>query len=368
MKEKGERLPNYDGTEAFLPKGECMKRKISVIVPCFNVTEYIDKCMESLLNQTIGLDNIEIILVDDASTDDGGTVEQLMQYEKKFPDNIMVVLSDKNMRQGGARNIGIQYATGEYLLFCDADDYLSLCAMERLYNAARKYDADVVEFVIKKILSYGEIDETLISGEKSYLLDMSDKEVRKEVIDLSVEEFGLGCMNKLYRTSMIQEHNIQFAEHLIYEEPSFTLPVRLYEQRHLYLDEVLYYYIQRQGSTMYGLDKQHYLDSIKVWNILIEDLKERGLLDQYYDKISKMYYDWGFLLNLYILLEKGETITNTIFEKMVGMVKGHFPEIGENPQFADERGQKEISVLYMTDVENKQEELIETLKKCVLGT
>lgn len=344
-----------------------MRKKISVIVPCFNVTEYIDKCMESLLNQTIGLDNIEIILVDDASTDGNSTVERLLQYEKKFSENIMVILLEGNMRQGGARNVGIQYATGEYLLFCDADDYLSLCAMERLYNAAKKYEADVVEFVMKKIWDYSEIDETLVSGEKSYFLDMSDEKVREEVIDLSLEEFGLGCMNKLYRTDMIREYKIQFAEHLIYEEPSFTLPVRLYEQRHLYLDEVLYYYIQRQGSTMYGLDKQRYLDSIKVWNLLIEDLNERGFLDQYYDKLSKMYYDWGFLLNLCILLEKGETITNDLFAKMAGMVTERFPQIERNPRFADERGQKGISVLHMKDVENRQEELFAILKECVLG-
>ena len=114
-----------------------MQKKISIVVPCYNVTASIDMCMESLLNQTIGLDNIEIILVDDASTDNGVTVEQLLQYEKKFPDEVMVILLEENMRQGGARNIGIQYATGEYLLFCDADDYLSLCAAERLYNAVR---------------------------------------------------------------------------------------------------------------------------------------------------------------------------------------------------------------------------------------
>ena len=122
------------------------RRKISIVVPCYNVTACIDKCMESLLNQTIGLDNIEIVLVDDASTDNGATVEKLLEYEKKFPDVIMVVLQEENGRQGGARNAGIQYATGEYLLFCDADDYLSLCAAERLYYAAQIYQADVVEF------------------------------------------------------------------------------------------------------------------------------------------------------------------------------------------------------------------------------
>lgn len=165
-----------------------MRKKVGVVVPCYNVNAYIDKCMESLLNQTLGLENIEIILVDDASQDDGVTLQRLMEYESKFPDHIMVIALDGNLRQGGARNVGIQYAAGEYLLFCDADDYLSLCAAERLYHVAQIYQADVVEFEKKKIRDYAEIDETLIGGDKSYLLEISDDEIRRAVLDIPYTE------------------------------------------------------------------------------------------------------------------------------------------------------------------------------------
>lgn len=342
-----------------------MKKKVSVIVPCYNVSAYIDKCMESLLNQSIGLRDVEIILVDDASKDDGATLQCLMQYENKFPDNIIVISLDENLRQGGARNVGIEYATGEYLLFCDADDYLSLCAMERLYNAAQMYHADVVEFVMKKIRDYTEIDEILFSGDKSYLLEMSDDRVKHAVLEISRDDFGLGCMNKFYRTDMIHENNIRFAEHYIYEEPSFTVPVRLYEKCHFYLDEVLYFYMQRPGSTMYAKDRSHYLDSVKVWNVLVGDLEKRGILEQYRTEIGKMYYDWAFLLNLHIVLEKGENVTLEMFNMIKGMVEERFPDIRSNPLFDSDAGRKEIAILDIDYTEKMQNQLREMLDRCL---
>lgn len=75
-------------------------KKVSVVVPCYNVSAYLDKCMEYLLNQTIGIENIEIILVDDASTDNGATWEVIMKYERQFPDTIIAIPLEQNMRQG----------------------------------------------------------------------------------------------------------------------------------------------------------------------------------------------------------------------------------------------------------------------------
>lgn len=85
-------------------------KKVSVIVPCYNVANYIDKCMEHLLNQTIGPDHLEIILIDDASTDSGATWNAIMKYEQQFPDTIIAIPLEQNMRQGGARNIGLKFA------------------------------------------------------------------------------------------------------------------------------------------------------------------------------------------------------------------------------------------------------------------
>ena len=119
-----------------------MVKKISIIVPCFNVSEYINRCLKSLVNQTIGIENIEIILVDDASTDN--TLELLESWEKEYSESIMVITYEENLRQGGARNVGLEYASGEYIGFVDADDWVEEDFYEEAYSIAKKGDYDVV--------------------------------------------------------------------------------------------------------------------------------------------------------------------------------------------------------------------------------
>lgn len=341
-----------------------MRKKVSVVVPCYNAAQFLDQCMEGLLNQSIGLGNIEIILVDDASTDEGKTLGKIMQYERRFPENIIAIPLEQNMRQGGARNVGICYATGEYLMFCDADDYLSLCAMERLYNAARKYQADVVEYRMKKIYEYSEIGQTVVAGDKSYLLDMTDGKIKRLVMSLSQETFCLGCVPKFYRMDMIQEYNIRFAEHLIYEEPSFTVPVRIYEKRHFFLDEELYFYFQSPDSTMRGENAQRQLDNLKVWLILMEELEQRGLKEQYYDELGKMFYEWAFLLSLNMMCQKGNEITREIFLTLKTAVLELFPNIRQNPGLSDEQGTRALGILDMDYEEGRQEVLRQMLYSC----
>ena len=84
---------------------------ISVIVPCYNVEKYVGRCIDSIINQSIGIDNIELILVNDASTD--ATLDVLSGYEQMYPESIMVINCEQNGKQGTARNIGMMYSTGE---------------------------------------------------------------------------------------------------------------------------------------------------------------------------------------------------------------------------------------------------------------
>lgn len=341
-----------------------MQKKVSVIVPCYNVDQFLDKCMEGLLNQSIGLENIEIILVDDASTDEGKTLEKIMQYENRFPESIIVIPLEHNMRQGGARNVGMCYATGEYLMFCDADDYLSLCAMERLYNAAQKYQADVVEYRMRKIFDYSEISQNVIAGDKSYLLDMTEEKVKRLVLNLSQDTFCLGCVPKFYRMDMIQKHNIRFAEHLIYEEPSFTVPVRIYEKRHFFLDEELYFYFQSQNSTMRGENLDRQFDNLTVWSVLMEELDQRGLKSHYYNELGKMFYEWAFLLSLNMMSQKGIEITREKFLVLKTAVFEFFPDIRQNPGFSDGQGVQALRILDLDYEESKQEMLQQMLSSC----
>ena len=315
-------------------------RKISVIMPCYNAAEYLQHSVESILQQTIGMENIEIIMVDDASTDRGATLEIMMSYEKKYPENIMVIPLEQNMRQGGARNVGITYATGEYMIFCDADDCLAKVALERLYRVAVRHDADVVEFRAKNISDYDEITDKVQSGGQDYLIDIDTVDKRKEIIQLSMDNFSLGCLRKLYRTSLIQNNQIRFAEHLICEEPSFTLPVRFYEKRHYFLDEELYHYYLSPNSTMRSNWGERQWDNMQVWLILLQDLGQRGLLQQYYAEIESMFFDWCYRLSIAMMHQRGQLLTADGLELLKNTVLKVFPNVRENKYLADEKGQK----------------------------
>ena len=113
--------------------------KISVIIPVYNVEKYIVKCLDSLVNQT--LENIEIIVVNDGSKDNSQTI--IDKYVKKYPKKIKSYIKE-NGGQGSARNLGLEYAKGEYISFVDSDDWLDLNALEEMYNLAKKDNSDIV--------------------------------------------------------------------------------------------------------------------------------------------------------------------------------------------------------------------------------
>lgn len=305
-------------------------KKISVVVPCYNAADCLPRCMEHLLKQTIGIENIEIILVDDSSADGGATLAAMMAYEKAYPDSVMVIVLEQNMRQGGARNIGISYAGGEYLMFCDADDWLAYGAMKMLYHTAEQYEADVVEYRYKRVEDETITGEKIEYGSGSYLKLLEDKDIRRKMLMASTDDFSLGCMRKLYRMSLIKENEICFAEHLICEEPSFTLPVRFYEKRHVFVDAVLYYYMQEPDSTVHCEWDACKWDNAKVWMFLIEEVKGRGLFEFYREELECMFYDWGFGLSIRMLIMKGYTLTTKEMSFLKDITLNLFPEVLQN--------------------------------------
>ena len=114
--------------------------KVSVIVPFYNVEGYIEKCLETLVNQT--LKEIEIILVNDGSTD--RSIEIVKKFIKEYPEKI-VYLEKENGGLSDARNFGLKHAKGEYIAFVDSDDYIEIDMYENMYNLAEKENSDMVE-------------------------------------------------------------------------------------------------------------------------------------------------------------------------------------------------------------------------------
>lgn len=337
-------------------------KKISVVVPCYNAAEYLDKCIQYLLNQTIGLENIEIILVNDASTDNGKTWEIIRKYEQIFPDNILAISLEENLRQGGARNVGISYASGEYLIFCDADDWLLEEALEHLYNIAKKYDADVVEFRINNIRNH-EIDKiALQKGNEDLFIEIDTEEKRKALLLTVTNELSLGSQKKLYKLSLIQDNEIRFAEHLIFEEPSFMVPIRLYEKKHYFLDEALYVCYLSPESTVRGEWGNHKYDNPKVWLYLLKDLINRGAMDCYGKEIEYLFTRWYLGLTLKLWCQKGYIISKSEMEELQNTVLEFFPNILHNPYLeADSSGNQLILGTLRMEITNESIKVLNEL-------
>lgn len=305
-------------------------KTVSVIVPCYNAAKYLDKCIQHLLHQTIGIENIEIILVNDASTDEGKTWKIITEYERNFPDTIIAITLEENLRQGGARNVGISYASGEYLIFCDADDWLLEETLEHCYCAAREQDADIVEFLINNVRDH-EITVPLIKGNRDLLIETDTEEKKIAFLMTSCVEFSYGSQKKFYKRALIQDHNIRFAEHLIFEEPSFMVPIRFYEKRHYFLDEMLYVcYLSPDSTVRSDWAELHKWDNPKVWMTLMEDLDRRGLFQRYYGELEYLFFGWGLGLSIKMAIQKGYMLTKEEMEFLVNMTLRLFPNIKQN--------------------------------------
>lgn len=311
-------------------------KKISAVVPCYNAADYLDKCIGQLLHQTIGIDAIEIILVDDASTDDGRTKSVIRRYEQQFPETIMAVFLGENMRQGGARNVGVSYASGEYITFCDADDWLLEEALAHAYRAAKQYGADVVAFA-RITADTREGGQKLAAGDQNELFCLEDTEKRKRFL-LNTKKDGYGSQNKLFARSLIRENQIVFAEHLVMEEPSFTLPVRLYAKRYYYLDEGLYVYYLSPESTLRTQDwESRKWDNMQVWMLLMEGLKNRKVYWEYQQEVEYLFFTMGYGWSLGMLFQRGGVLTKEEWRIMTDITCQTVPGIRENPyiKYAD---------------------------------
>lgn len=222
-------------------------KKVSVITPCYNSYEYLDKCFESLVNQTIGIENMEIIFVNDASTDNTG--EKLNSFEALYPDSVLVIHLDANVKQGGARNVALQYVSGEYLVFIDSDDWVDLTYLETVYNIVKENDVDMLQIPFVHVRGEGEnatYTKTPAYWEGLYV--MEDTKARKHF--LTHQLFNCGAPNKIYRTEMVRKANACFLQGVAYEEPSFVYPLFFYANRIYQLDAKMYFYRLHETSTM----------------------------------------------------------------------------------------------------------------------
>ena len=221
--------------------------KVSVVVPIYNVEKYIGELIESLQKQT--LKDIEIILVDDGSPDKSGAICD--KYAKG--DDRICVIHKKNGGVSAARNDGLAAAKGEYIIFCDSDDWLPLDALEKLYNEGKRTDADIVigdVFLSKEgnnqLAEFYKIP--FVSSEKKFIKKLIQADIYKTYCPMPAAggpAFGYGGpWNKAVRLSLLKDNNIFFDTRVkgIFDDILYTAHILANADTVAYIKTPVYYY------------------------------------------------------------------------------------------------------------------------------
>lgn len=304
------------------------EKKISIIVPCYNVSGFIDRCVKSLVEQTIGIENIECIFVDDASKDD--TLDKLKAWEKKFPESILVVACEENHRQGAARNIGLSYASGPYISFVDSDDYVDVEMYERLYRKATELGCDVVSCLSVRERRDGErlYENIKSTTDLEKLVTVDSDEDRK---GLMLRGISPGVWAKLYRRELIFDHGLLFPEDIRYEDNYWgALLVNVLSSYYI-MDACYYHYVVNEDSTIMQQNASHHLDRLVIELMKVEKYKEIGVFEKFHDEIEINFLKLFFINTIRILFVRFDEIPYDIIYDMQHWVRELFPDYMENP-------------------------------------
>ena len=219
---------------------------ISVIVPVYNVEKYLERCVLSILNQTY--QNLELILIDDGSSDSSGRLCE----EFKTRDHRVVVIHSSNGGQSRARNVGLDRAKGEFIGFVDSDDWISPEMYSYLYSLLLKYDCDVAG--IQPVHTRGEESR---ERKKERLQFFEGKEILEEFLYEGIKTGSYCVWKNLYRAGMLEGY--RFPEGRINEDILFNYQVFSKARKIVKSNRGLYYYFQGTGSTTTsGLKKRDY--------------------------------------------------------------------------------------------------------------
>lgn len=268
----------YKKTDIFKEKimDDIKKRpKVSIILPVYNVAPYLRQSLDSIIAQT--LTDIEIICVDDGSTDDSGKI--LDEYKEK--DKRITVIHKCNAGTGAARNDGLKIATGECIGFVDPDDWILPNMYERLYNILQDKELDIVMFTPDVFNDQTQKHEGFLYFQDSnFPKILDDKVFNKD--DISPFSYPMCVWNKLYRKKLFDDNNIDFAEGLDFEDHKVIFKSLFTAKRIYFIREKLYVYRHsRQGSILSDNDTRMF-DHIKIYDIVENILKETGNWEKFH--------------------------------------------------------------------------------------
>lgn len=244
--------------------------KISTIIPVYNTSKYLKKCIDSVISQSIGFENIELIIVNDGSNDDSEKI--IKEYQSKY-SNIKYIYQ-KNSGQASARNRGLKEAVGEYISFVDSDDWIDEDMYLELYNSAINDNYDIAT-----------CDYTFIKENKAEYMSFNFiSDSNKNFIVMNT-----GPCNMIVKKSFLEKENFEFPIGIIYEDLA-SIPALGVESKIIHLNKSFYNYLIRKNSTMNMQQYSEKLEDIfKAFNNLYNRFQKKDALELYHDEIEFLY-------------------------------------------------------------------------------
>lgn len=242
-----------------------MKKKVSIIIPVYNAEKFIEKGIKSVLNQTYK--NVELLLINDGSKDNSLSI--IKKWEKKYP-NIIKVYSHKNMGVGKTRNKGLDCATGEYICFIDADDYIDCDFIETLVNQIGKNDIIVS--------GYRQVDE---NGNLNFTQCLKEDEWSKFR--------QVTIWSKLYKKEFLDKYNIRFNDLKIGEDIVFSISTYVKSKKIISINYVGYNNVENFSSVTHNSKLKKDNDILSTFVILGDITKEEEFL-KYNKKNIELFY------------------------------------------------------------------------------
>ena len=251
--------------------------KVSVIITTHNTEQYLVKCLDSIVNQT--LQEIQIIIVDDVSTDN--TLCIAKQYAEQYK-NVSVLSLSESCGPGGARNQVLQQAAGKYVAFIDSDDWVELNYFKTMYEEAEKLNADIVACGLIREYDYPVSDpiykckyeqEYVFSGEIAFRIMTNEY------------KYGINflpsALNKIYRREFLEDNSLKFPENIFFEDQPFSYSCTLAAEKVACIPGTLYHHYKRNGSIVQSFNRRNVDDMMTAYHMINDFLHQNNIYEKY---------------------------------------------------------------------------------------
>lgn len=297
------------------------KPLLSIIVPVYNVEDYIRPCLDSLINQT--LKNIEIICVNDASPDN--SLEILNEYAKK-DSRVKVINLSQNKHQGGARNEGIKVSSAEWISFVDSDDFVDISMYELMYKKAIETCSDIVICDYYEYYSQNNIKAGLC-------LPDSVLSQPKPLRDRQMLFNTFSVWQAIYRKKILTDNHLYFPEQLFYEDNAFVYVVHFLAEKISKVNKPLYYYRCSNVSVTRSYNNYNLFDRLTTANILKNNLIRFGLYDANKEEVDFLYTQLYYINTIYACITHFSPLPYSEFKKLKRNFYATLPNFRQNKYY-----------------------------------